>query len=128
MNKLQRYWAEESGIYGLTTDDCDMGETCRLVCKDTDVSALEAELAKLKDREQRLKDWIDKVDDEIGWNHENDEIGQAVEAALTTVVKQFCTAWSEVIDSCPVCGSGGSCKHRKQRKQRASKHAQEKQP
>ena len=68
-------------------------------------------------REQRLKEWIDKVDDEIGWNHENDEIGQAVEAALTTVVKQFCTVWSQGITSCPVCGSGGSCKHRKQEKQ-----------
>jgi len=114
MNKLQRYSAvTKTGI-----------ET---VCLDAYVSALEAELAKLKDREGRLKEWIDKIDDEIGWNHENDEIGQAVEAALTTVVKEFCTVWSQGIDSCPVYGSGGSCKHRKQRKQRASKHAQEKQ-
>jgi len=112
MNKLQRYSAvTKTGI-----------ET---VCLDADVSALEAELAELKAREQRLKDWIDKVDDETGWNYENDEIGQAVEAALTTVVKEFCTVWSQGITSCPVCGSGGSCKHRKQR---TSKHAQEKQP
>ena len=54
MNKLQRYWAEESGIYGLTTDDCDMGETCRLVCKDADVSALEAENARLREALIRL--------------------------------------------------------------------------
>jgi len=51
MNKLQRYWAEESSIYGLTTDDCDMGETCRLVCKDADVSAIESE-------NERLRAWI----------------------------------------------------------------------
>ena len=55
MNKLQRYWAEESGIYGLTTDDCDMGETCRLVCKDTDVSALEAENERLLNERERLR-------------------------------------------------------------------------
>ena len=54
MNKLQRYWAEESSIYGLTTDDCDMGETCRLVCKDADVSALEAENERLREALMRL--------------------------------------------------------------------------
>ena len=56
MNKLQRYWAEESGIYGLTTDDCDMGETCRLVCKDADVSTLEAENERLRNDNAVLRD------------------------------------------------------------------------
>ena len=54
MNKLQRYWAEESGIYNLTTDDCEMGDTCRLVCKDADVSALEAENERLREALMRL--------------------------------------------------------------------------
>lgn len=82
-----------------------------------EIGGLKGALAEYAAREKRLKEWIDKVDDETGWNHENDEIGQAVEAALTTVVKQFCTVWSEGIDSCPACGSYGSCKHREQEKQ-----------
>jgi len=54
MNKLQRYWAEESGIYNLTLKDCEMGETCRLVCKDADVSTLEAENERLREALMRL--------------------------------------------------------------------------
>jgi len=54
MNKLQRYWAEESGIYDLPTDDCEMGDTCRLVCKDADVCALEAENERLREALMRL--------------------------------------------------------------------------
>ena len=115
--QLKLYWILPGG-YSDTRESLSIPAYHR-----DDVDAVLDEYAA---REQRLKEWIDKVDDEIGWNHENDEIGQAVEAALTTVVKQFCTVWSQGITSCPVCGSGGSCKHRKQRKQRASKHAQEK--
>ena len=61
MNKLQRYWADESGIYNLTTDDCEMGDTCRLVCKDADVSALEAENERLLAEVIKLNMWINEV-------------------------------------------------------------------
>ena len=60
MNKLQRYWAEESSIYGLTTDDCDMGETCRLVCKDADVSAIESENERLREDRRRFMELADR--------------------------------------------------------------------
>ena len=106
--QLKLYWILPGG-YSETRESLSIPAYHR-----DDVDAVISEYAA---REKRLKEWIDSIDDKTGWNHENDEIGQDIDDALTQVVKEFCTVWSKRTDtSCPVCGSFGSCKHREQEK------------